>query len=205
MLTVNHLDQPALDPLGLTQAQFALGPRQTAQVAIDFNTRKEQTQSQLGLHWRHAFDAGALREFTLAGYGGTRAITQWLAIPAGTQGNPRHGGGVVALDHPHPRCERARLQPVVELGGIGARRGRTGQAGDGQRQHSGDDRPHGLAHHGSWLAMRLPLLSAPVTVTPPVGGCAKSNENTGFSLTGSKACSRASSRPLPSRTDRRLT
>jgi len=109
VLTVNHLDQPALDPLGLTQAQFALGPRQTAQVAIDFNTRKEQTQSQLGLHWRHAFDAGALREFTLAGYGGTRAITQWLAIPAGTQGNPRHGGGVVDFDRRYEGVE-ARLR-----------------------------------------------------------------------------------------------
>jgi hypothetical protein len=45
----------------------------------------------------------------------------------------------------------------------------------------------------------------PTTCTPPAGGLVKSKENTGFSLTGSKVCSRASSRSPLSRTDRRFT
>ena len=95
---VNSLDQPAQDPLGLTREQFELGPEQTAQQALDFDTRKTQRQTQAGFSWRHAFDGGALRESTVALFKGTRSITQWLAIPPATQANPRHGGGVVDFD-----------------------------------------------------------------------------------------------------------
>jgi iron complex outermembrane receptor protein len=112
VLTVNHLDQPALDPLGLTQAQFALGPRQTAQVAIDFNTRKEQTQSQLGLHWRHAFGDGALRSAQLSAYAGRRSVVGYLGIPQATQANRNHGGGVVDFDRDYAGAE-ARLHLVL--------------------------------------------------------------------------------------------
>jgi iron complex outermembrane receptor protein len=94
----NHLDQPALDPLGLTRAQFELGPGQTAQVALDFNTRKTTRQSQGGLSWRHRFEGGALRELQLAVFQGHREVAQWLAIAPGTQANARHGGGVIDFD-----------------------------------------------------------------------------------------------------------
>jgi iron complex outermembrane receptor protein len=94
----NVLDQPALDPLGLTRAQFDLGPDQTAQTALDFNTRKNTRQSQAGASWRHRFGEGALRDTQVAVFGGARHVQQWLAITPPTQTNVRHGGGVIAFD-----------------------------------------------------------------------------------------------------------
>lgn len=94
-LRINDLDQPAQDPLGLTRAQFDQDARQTTPQALDFNTRKTTRQSQMGLAWQHRFDGGPLRESQLTAYAGVRDITQYLAIAAATQGNPRHGGGVV--------------------------------------------------------------------------------------------------------------
>ena len=115
LLVANAIDQPALDALGLTRAQFDLDPLQTTTQALPqtapgqadrFNTRKNTRQQQLGLTWRHRFDdAGALAESQLALYGGTRAVTQWQAIPVATQfnaANPtlteRQPGGVIDFD-----------------------------------------------------------------------------------------------------------
>jgi iron complex outermembrane receptor protein len=39
-----------------------------------------------------------LRESTLMAYSGQRSVTQWLAIPAATQSNLSHGGGVIDFD-----------------------------------------------------------------------------------------------------------
>jgi len=94
-LRINDLDQPAQDPLGLTRAQFDQDARQTTPQALEFDTRKTTRQSQMGLAWQHRFDGGPLRESQLAAYAGVRDVTQYLAIAAATQGNPRHGGGVV--------------------------------------------------------------------------------------------------------------
>lgn len=98
IVVLNHLDQPADDPLGLTRAQFDENPRQTTAQATDFNTRKTAGQTQAGASWQHRFDEGALRDSTVAVYSGQRSVAQWLAIPAGTQNNPRHGGGVIDFD-----------------------------------------------------------------------------------------------------------
>lgn len=98
IVLLNHLDQPADDPLALTREQFALGPSQTAPQAIDFDTRKQLSQTQLGVAWTHRPEQGAWRELGLAAYSGSRSVTQWLAIPAGAQGSPRHGGGVIDFD-----------------------------------------------------------------------------------------------------------
>jgi iron complex outermembrane receptor protein len=99
MLTLigNALDSPqALDPLGLTAAQFADDPRQAVAAATQFNTRKSVRHQQLGIVFEH--DLGSSQSLRLLGYGGSRAISQFLAIPVGTQANPLHGGGVVDLD-----------------------------------------------------------------------------------------------------------
>jgi iron complex outermembrane receptor protein len=115
VVTINALDQPALDPLGLTRAQFEQNPRQTVTLALPqdapgqadrFNTRKDTRQEQAGLHWRHRFvGEGALRESLVTLYGGQRAVTQWQAIPVATQfnaANPalteRHPGGVIDFE-----------------------------------------------------------------------------------------------------------
>ena len=109
VLLVGALDQPADDPLGLTREQFDADPRQTATQAIDFDTRKSARQLQAGASWRHRFHAaGALRHSTLTAYAGERAVVQWLAIPAGTQSNPRHGGGVIDFDRSYDGVD-ARL------------------------------------------------------------------------------------------------
>jgi iron complex outermembrane receptor protein len=94
-LRINDLDQPAQDPLGLTRAQFDQDARQTTPQALEFDTRKTTRQSQIGLAWQHRFGGGPLRESRLTAYAGMRDVTQYLAIAAATQGNPRHGGGVV--------------------------------------------------------------------------------------------------------------
>ncbi|MBQ0943623.1 TonB-dependent receptor [Ideonella sp. 4Y16] len=109
VLQLNHLRQNAQDALGLNRADFNADPYQTTQVAIDFNTRKELAQTQVGGSWTHRFDAGALREASLAGYSGQRSVTQWQAIPVAAQGSPRHGGGVVDFDRGFHGAE-ARLR-----------------------------------------------------------------------------------------------
>jgi iron complex outermembrane receptor protein len=125
VVVVNALDQPALDPLGLTRAQFQQDPDQTTTQALPqtapgqadrFNTRKLTRQDQAGLHWRHRFEGlGALSESALSLYQGRRAVTQWQAIPVSTQfnaANPtlteRQPGGVIDFDRGYSGAD-ARL------------------------------------------------------------------------------------------------
>lgn len=108
-LLLNHLDQPADDPLGLTRELFELGADQTAEQAITYDTRKRLAQTQLGAAWQHRFDAGALRESRLSAYAGRRGVTQYLAIPAGAQANLAHGGGVIDFDRDYGGVD-ARLR-----------------------------------------------------------------------------------------------
>ena len=96
---VSDITQVANDPLGLTRAQIDADPSQTTAAAGQFNTRKTARQSQLGARWQHAFgDDSALRESSVAIYGGSRGVTQWQAIPVGSQTPPKSGGGVVDFD-----------------------------------------------------------------------------------------------------------
>ncbi len=98
-LVLNHAEQPAQDPLGLTRAQFEADPQQTATQAPQFNTRKSARQTQAGASWRHRFSGdGALRELQAAAYAGRRAVTQWQAIPVATQAAPAHPGGVIDFE-----------------------------------------------------------------------------------------------------------
>jgi iron complex outermembrane receptor protein len=109
VVQLNALDQPADDPLGLTQQQFDVDPDQTTPQATQFDTRKTARQLQGGAQWRHRFDAaGPLRESTVMVYGGQRSVVQWLAIAAGTQSNARHGGGVIDFDRDYDGVD-ARL------------------------------------------------------------------------------------------------
>lgn len=110
LLVLNSLDQPALDPLGLTRAQLQADPDQTASIALPqrqpgdpdrFNTRKLTRQHQAGASWRHRFEAavaGPLAESQLSVYRGERAVTQWQSIPVATQANERQPGGVIDFD-----------------------------------------------------------------------------------------------------------
>lgn len=132
LLTLNRLEQPADDPLGLSRAQFDADPLQTAAQASQFDTRKTTDQTQLGARWRHRFGAGVLREVQLAAYAGRREVVQFLAIPAATQANPRHGGGVIDFARDFHGAEaRARLAfaPLSLVLGLAADRQRDDRQG----------------------------------------------------------------------------
>jgi iron complex outermembrane receptor protein len=99
VVIANVLDQPADDPLGLQRDQFDADPRQSAPQATLFDTRKTVNQQQVGARWSHRYpDGSALAEAAVTAYHGERSVTQFLAIAAGTQNNPRHGGGVIDFD-----------------------------------------------------------------------------------------------------------
>jgi iron complex outermembrane receptor protein len=96
-LIANIVSRPdAEDPLGLTPAQFAADPDQTAAVAITFNTRKSLEQQQGGLIYD--FDISDSQSVRLLGYYGHRDVLQYLSIPMATQNPPTSAGGVVDLD-----------------------------------------------------------------------------------------------------------
>lgn len=96
-LVANSVALPlALDPLGLTRAQFAADPQAVDPVARSFNTRKTVEQSQLGLTGEHRF--GAVGTLNLMVYGGHRHTEQFQAIPVATQAGALHAGGVIALE-----------------------------------------------------------------------------------------------------------
>lgn len=109
VVVFNAIDQPALDPLGLTREQFEADPDQTTGVALPqampgqrfrYNTRKNTRQEQAGAQWRHRFAGdGPLRESLLTAYAGQRSITQWLSIPDTVQlASPTQAGGVIDFD-----------------------------------------------------------------------------------------------------------
>ena len=115
VVVLNAIQQPALDPLGLTRAQFEADPDQTTSVALPqdtpgqadrFNTRKNTAQDQAGLSWQHRFEGwGPLSESRVAAYSGRRSVTQWQSIPVTTQLNAttpslteRQPGGVIDFD-----------------------------------------------------------------------------------------------------------
>jgi iron complex outermembrane recepter protein len=108
VVVLNSIDQPALDPLGLTRAQFEADPDQTAPIALPqdepgqgfrYNTRKNTRQDQAGASWIHRFgDTGALRESLLTAYYGQRSVTQWQSILDTAQASPTSPGGVIDFD-----------------------------------------------------------------------------------------------------------
>jgi iron complex outermembrane receptor protein len=95
-LSANTLNMPALDPLGLTRPQAASDPRQASPQALQFNTRKEAEQSQLG--GQLATDLGAGWRSNVVAWVGNRAVTQYQAIPVAVQANPGHPGGVIDFE-----------------------------------------------------------------------------------------------------------
>lgn len=85
----------ALDPQGLTWAQYQADPRQAAPSALLYDTRKSVHQWQAGTVYTQKLDAHqSLRAMV---YYGQRGIQQFLSVPAGAQKNPLNSGGVVDL------------------------------------------------------------------------------------------------------------
>ncbi|MDO9436830.1 TonB-dependent receptor domain-containing protein [Hydrogenophaga sp.] len=96
VLVLNRQSSQALDPLGLTRAEFDANPDQTSAAATQFNTRKSVSQTQVGLAWEQALGNG--HRIELMGYGGQRAVRQFQAIPTGAQIPAGSAGGVIDLD-----------------------------------------------------------------------------------------------------------
>ena len=96
VLLLNRQSSLALDPLGLTRAEFDADPQQTTATATQFNTRKSVSQTQVGLAWEQALGQG--HRIELLGYGGQRAVRQFQAIPTGAQTPAGSAGGVIDLD-----------------------------------------------------------------------------------------------------------
>ncbi len=106
VVTLNSVNQPALDPLGLTRELFEQDPDKTIPNALPqssptqgYDTRKAARQDQAGVSWRHRFaDAAVLQESRVAAYLGQRSVTQWQSIPFGVQTPATHPGGVIDFD-----------------------------------------------------------------------------------------------------------
>lgn len=96
MLLLDRQVSQALDPLGLSRAEFDANARQVTPSATLFNTRKSVTQTQLGLALQHRLGGG--HQLELIGYAGQRALVQYQSIPVATQAAPGSPGGVIDLD-----------------------------------------------------------------------------------------------------------
>ena len=117
---VNVLDQPrALDPLGLTRAQWEENPRQAAAIAFAQDARKTVRQRQAGAVLEHRFD----RDTTLDArvYYGKRDLDNALSVPPAAQAPPTSSGGIVSFERGYLGAN-LQLARRLELGaGVTAR------------------------------------------------------------------------------------
>ncbi|HET6631614.1 MAG TPA: TonB-dependent receptor [Rhodanobacteraceae bacterium] len=94
-LLANSVVVKALDPKGLTRAEYHADPRQAAPSALTYDTRKSVRQNQGGAIWQG--DSGGGGQWRVLGYAGHRAIVQFLSVPVAAQADPLSSGGVIDL------------------------------------------------------------------------------------------------------------
>jgi iron complex outermembrane receptor protein len=95
-VVANSVEQPAQDPAGLRRDQLEQNPRQVDPSVLQFNTRKNVSQHQLGATLERRLSGSDSLRFAF--YGGTRWVEQFLAIPIAAQTTATSSGGVVNLD-----------------------------------------------------------------------------------------------------------
>ncbi|HEY4998156.1 MAG TPA: TonB-dependent receptor, partial [Usitatibacter sp.] len=93
---VNILDQDALDPLGLTRAQWQQDPRQSPAIAFTQDARKSVNQKQVGTVLEHRFDDDTTLNARI--YVGKRDLDNKLSTPFAAQLPPSSSGGIVTFD-----------------------------------------------------------------------------------------------------------
>ena len=93
---VNVLDQEALDPLGLTRAQWQQNPRQAPAIAFTQDAGKTVRQKQAGTVLEHRFDGDTT--FTARAYVGRRDLDNKLSTPLAAQLPASSSGGIVSFD-----------------------------------------------------------------------------------------------------------
>ncbi|WP_299514362.1 TonB-dependent receptor, partial [uncultured Limnohabitans sp.] len=105
VLVFNRHSSFALDPQGLTRPELDTNPKLTSASALDYNTRKTVSQTQLGLAFEQALGNG--HKLELMGYGGQRQVKQFQSIPKtsqtpnifnGVDRNAGSSGGVIDLE-----------------------------------------------------------------------------------------------------------
>jgi iron complex outermembrane receptor protein len=97
-LVANAVQTPFVDdPLGLTQAQVAADPTSAGVGAIQYNTRKNLSQEQVGVAYDGQLNSSD--RVTATAYTGHRDTMQFQAIPQATQvAAPLYPGAVIALN-----------------------------------------------------------------------------------------------------------
>jgi iron complex outermembrane receptor protein len=97
-LVANAVQTPYVDdPLGLTHAQVAANPTSAGVGAIQYDSRKNLAQEQLGVTYDDQLTSND--SITATAYTGHRRTTQFQAIPQATQAAaPLYPGAVIALD-----------------------------------------------------------------------------------------------------------
>lgn len=97
-LVANAVQTPYVDdPLGLTQAQLEANRTSAGVGAIQYNSRKDLAQEQLGLTYEDQLTSHD--SLNASAYTGHRDTTQFQAIPEATQAAaPLYPGAVIALD-----------------------------------------------------------------------------------------------------------
>ena len=93
---VNFVDQEALDPLGLTRAQWQQDPRQSPAIAYTQDASKTVRQKQAGTVLEHRLDADTTLSARV--YFGQRDLDNKLSIPLAAQQAPTSSGGIVSFD-----------------------------------------------------------------------------------------------------------
>ncbi|HUP98191.1 MAG TPA: TonB-dependent receptor [Usitatibacter sp.] len=93
----NHFDQPlALDPLGLTRAQWEENPRQAPAIAFAQDARKTVRQTQAGAVIEHRFDTDTTLRARV--HAGRRDLDNALSVPPAAQAPPTSSGGIVSFE-----------------------------------------------------------------------------------------------------------
>jgi len=97
-LVANAVQTPFVDdPLGLTQAQVAANPTSAGVGAIQYNSRKNLSQEQVGVAYDDQLNSND--SVTATAYTGHRDTMQFQAIPQATQAAaPLYPGAVIALN-----------------------------------------------------------------------------------------------------------
>jgi iron complex outermembrane recepter protein len=97
-IVANAVQTPFVqDPLGLTQAQLAANRTSAGVGAIQYNSRKDLAQEQLGITYEDQLTSND--SLNASAYTGHRDTTQFQAIPQATQAAaPLYPGAVIALD-----------------------------------------------------------------------------------------------------------
>ena len=121
MLSFNHSEGRAEDPLGLSAAELAEGVRTGSAAAQRFNTRKATAQSQLG--WRQVVPLGAGARVEWLVHGGQRSVEQVLAIPPAAQVAPTSPGGFIDLNRQFGGAELHWEDRMDASAGLALRRG----------------------------------------------------------------------------------